>query len=121
MLRSTVALTLVHPPTGSDSLPWGALPAALVTSETNLVPPQLSVPDFAVGTVIDVVPGTWVDSPALSYQWLLDDVDIPGATGTSYIATERDIDGLISVLEIPDGDRSRAVRSDAIGFRGAPS
>jgi hypothetical protein len=46
----------------------------------------------------------------------VDSIDIPGATGTSYTTTADDITGLISVIEIPDGDRSRAVRSNAISF-----
>ena len=37
-----------------------------------------------VGSTLKVAPGTWSNSPSLTYQWLRNGVPIAGATSTSY-------------------------------------
>jgi hypothetical protein len=60
------------------------------------VPTLTGVPQ--VGVAYTVSPGTWAATPVqLSYQWLLDDEVIVGATSATYTPEAADVDGMLSV------------------------
>lgn len=59
--------------------------------------PSLSEGD-TVGTVLTADPGTWTPSSTdLTYQWIRDGVEIPGATDSTYELTQADLGSDISV------------------------
>ncbi|HEY5044528.1 MAG TPA: hypothetical protein VII53_01575 [Solirubrobacteraceae bacterium] len=86
------------------------LNASYTTSATTtavMVPPELSVSSpalkpetevkvseesgtVATGTPQTCTPGEWAGSPVLSYQWLRNGADIPGATGPVYTPVAAD-------------------------------
>ena len=52
-----------------------------------------------IGQPLEVVPGTFEPSDAqVTYTWLRDGVEIPGATGPAYVPGEGDVGAHISVL-----------------------
>ena len=60
------------------------------------VPVLTGVPQ--VGVVYTAAPGTWAATPVqLSYQWLLDEEEIDGATSATYTPVAADVDGVLSV------------------------
>jgi hypothetical protein len=60
------------------------------------VPTLTGVPQ--VGVAYTAAPGTWAASPVqLSYQWLLDEEEIDGATSATYTPVAADVDGVLSV------------------------
>lgn len=59
------------------------------------------------GEELTAVPGTWDghgDEPVLSYQWLLDDVEIEDATDDTYTCVTADVGGVIKVVETATND-----------------
>lgn len=84
---------------GPGNLPqWVAPVVATVPNSvipTNSVLPSISPVSAKEGTTLTLNPGTWTGTPSPSfiYQWFIADLDtpIPGATGTSYVATATDV------------------------------
>lgn len=64
---------------------------APVTPPTNIVAPSITGTPV-VGNTLTANPGTWMPSQGISYsyQWQADGVDIPGATGQTYLPTPGD-------------------------------
>lgn len=50
---------------------------------TNTTPPSIAG-TAQVGQVLTANPGVWTGSPALTYQWQANSVNISGATGSTY-------------------------------------
>lgn len=75
-----------------------------VDPPVNLTAPVLSTSTPVIGTAITVTPGTWENSPTLTYQWQRNTgawVDISGATNSSYTPTIADDFGhTLRVIEI---------------------
>lgn len=71
----------------------GALPS-------NTVAPSIAG-TAAVGSTLTCTPGTWVGSPAptLTRKWQAGGVDIPGATGLTYVVAAGDAGKSIRVVE----------------------
>ncbi|MGC4174401.1 hypothetical protein [Demequina sp.] len=61
----------------------------------NTLAPSLVAP-VRVGAPVAVA-GQWARNFALSYQWLLNGEQIPGATGATYVPTASDLGGALSV------------------------
>lgn len=83
---------------------YSVLQADLAAGPVNLVPPQLSVA-AEVGESMGYTPGLWAFDAArgsvlVAGQWLRDDVDIAGATGTSYDVQEADLETQLRVREV---------------------
>lgn len=90
--------------------------ADLATGPLNLVPPSVSG-SLSVGAVLTASNGLWLydsaaGSPAQSWQWRRDGIDISGETSTSYTVVSGDIGTVIEVVEI---------QSDAFGSRSVAS
>lgn len=52
-----------------------------------------------LGRTLTVIPGTWFQSPVLTYQWFADGVAIAGATGSSFVETASEAGKTITVVE----------------------
>lgn len=50
-----------------------------------------------VGSTLNAVTGTWTPMPSFGYEWLVDGVVVPGATGSTYLVRNADATGRISV------------------------
>ena len=66
------------------------------TLTTQFLPVNSSSPivsgGTATGSALSSTSGSWLFvTSALTYQWTRDNVDIPGATGTSYVTVEGDV------------------------------
>jgi hypothetical protein len=59
------------------------------------VPPTISGTG-AIGAVHIATPGTWTNSPAITYQWRRDGVPIAGATAATYTTTTADSGALLT-------------------------
>ena len=78
--------------------------AAASPPPVNTVPPSIAGTDpYFVGSTLTVTPGTWTNSPVLTYQWRSNGTDIPGATSTTYVIGNAYQGTTIDVLEIPNG------------------
>ena len=68
-----------------------ARPAPVTPSISNLAVPTISG-DAVAGRPLTAGPGRWSPSDGLSfsYQWLVDDVAVPGATAATYLPTASD-------------------------------
>jgi uncharacterized delta-60 repeat protein len=68
----------------------------IATAPVNLTPPALNGSTEA-GSVLTLDPGTWSNSPTLTYQWQRCDatgnncVDVPGATSLTYTTSPADL------------------------------
>ena len=76
----------------------------------NLTAPTITG-SGAVGVPLTATPGTWANSPTLSYQWLRNDEEIPGATSSKFTPTGDFYGDDISVRV--DANKSGAYRNDA--------
>lgn len=56
-----------------------------------------------VGSTVTLTPGTWTNSPTLTYQWRRNGSLIEGETATTYSLTVEDAAQAISCVEIADG------------------
>lgn len=91
---------------------WTAVPAA----PANTVAPSHTGTDLAVGTVRTAVTGTWTGSPTFTYKWQRNNVDIPGATASTYTLVTDDIGNMIRVVVIgTNAGGSTTVNSPALG------
>lgn len=61
-----------------------------VAPPVNLSPPSIEASEFRVGVQMTGLPGSWQNAQLLTYQWLMDDVAVPGATGATYTPVEAD-------------------------------
>lgn len=67
-----------------------------------------------VGQNLTVTPGTWTNSPELTYQWRRNGVAIEGETNETHTVVDADRGTVIDVIEIPNGDTDAAVDSNNI-------
>lgn len=73
-------------------------PAPNPLAAVSTTPPAV-VGTPRVGAVLTAMPGTWSPSTvALSYQWRVGGVTVPGATGVSYTPGPRDVGKTVQVL-----------------------
>ncbi|CAN7310330.1 hypothetical protein LJR164_001644 [Phenylobacterium sp. LjRoot164] len=64
--------------------------AQAISPPVCVTPPTIEASDFRVGVPMTGLPGTWVGAEVLSYQWLMDDTPVLGATNTVYTPTAED-------------------------------
>lgn len=69
---------------------WGPPP-------TNTSPPLITAAVAGIAAVY--VPGVWDNAGAVSIQWNLNGIPIPGATGSIYIGSVGDIGKTLTVTE----------------------
>ena len=73
---------------------------------------------LTIGQVQTCAPGTWLNSPAFTYQWRRDTrgkVDIPGATAATYTLTATDSGSLLECMVTgTNGAGAVTARSNAI-------
>lgn len=83
---------------GSAQATSAATDAVSGIAPVNTVAPALSGTPI-VGETLTVTNGTWTGTPAPTYAraWLRDGSAISGATGTTYVLTEDDVDSSITV------------------------
>lgn len=83
---------------GSAQATSAATDAVSGIAPVNTVAPALSGTPI-VGETLTVTNGTWTGTPAPTYarEWLRDGSAISGATGTTYVLTEDDVDASITV------------------------
>lgn len=94
----TVTITALDAEGGagqSFQLTVAAATDAEETAAPSLVTPPILTGTGRPGAVLEVDPGVWegIPAPTLALQWLREGVEIPGASGTSYLAGDED-DGL---------------------------
>jgi len=84
-----------YEPTTASSPPT----ESVLGGEVTLTAPFTISGQPTLGQPLEVVPGTFEPADAdVTYTWLRDGVEIPGATGTSYVPVEGDVGAQISVL-----------------------
>jgi hypothetical protein len=76
-------------------------PTGAWTSRADLAPANTVAPvvsgDPTEGETLSCTTGTWTNSPSgYAYQWLRDDVEISGATSSTYDLVFADIDAMVS-------------------------
>ena len=66
-----------------------------------------------VGQTLTVTPGTWSNTPTLTYQWRRSGSPIAGETDTTYLLDAADEGETISVTEIAINDGVQSVATSA--------
>lgn len=85
---------------------------AVAKLPTNSVLPVITG-TTTVGQTLTVTPGTWSNTPDLTYQWLRDGAVITGETGATYLLDAADEGAAISVSEVAVNERVQAVATSA--------
>jgi hypothetical protein len=91
------------------------------TSRADLAPANTVAPvvsgDPTEGETLSCTTGTWTNSPSsYAYQWLRDDVEIGGATSSTYDLVFADIDAMVSCeVTATNAGGSVAQESNAVG------
>jgi hypothetical protein len=68
-----------------------------------------------VGNTLLATSGTWTGSPTFAYQWQRDGADISGATSTTYVLVEADVDTSVRcVVTATNGGGSTSAASNAL-------
>lgn len=92
------------------------IPAPAPAAPTNSVVPVISpnVPPV-VGQPMTATTGTWTGAPSpwFSYQWKVDGVDVPGATGSVFVPRTEDIGKTVTV-QVSGFNKSGTVRVSSI-------
>lgn len=57
-----------------------------------------------VGETLTVSDGEWLNADVITYQWLRDDIEVPGATSNEYLLTNADLGFNISAVVIASND-----------------
>jgi hypothetical protein len=94
---------------------WDANPSdeAVSAPEASALPTISG--DVEVGEVLSVTSGTWTGNPAptITYQWLVDDVEVDGATSSSYVIQAADAGLMVSVAVT--GTNSEGSATEVVG------
>ncbi|MCX5478440.1 hypothetical protein OSH08_05460 [Kaistia geumhonensis] len=69
-----------------------------------------------LGRTLSAIPGTWFQTPALTYQWCADGIPIAGATGPTFVETSAEAGKTITVVETAtiNGFRTTATSAGVI-------
>lgn len=85
----------------------------------NTVLPSIEYADLVVGTTLTALRGVWATQQPITgwgYEWLADDVVIDGATSSTFVLTEDEVDADITVrITATTGGGSVAATSAAVG------
>lgn len=89
--------------------------ATELAAPVNMVAPSISG-TTVVGETLTAHRGTWTGSPTYAYQWLADDVEIDGATASTYELVIGDLDAIITVeVTATNVIGSESATSDGVG------
>ncbi|MCX5477566.1 hypothetical protein OSH08_01025 [Kaistia geumhonensis] len=71
-----------------------------------------------LGRTLTVIPGTWFQSPTLTYQWFADGIPIAGATGSTFVETSAEAGKALMVVETATiaGLRATATSPELLDF-----
>jgi surface antigen len=98
-LRKSISVRVTVKQRGYDSAVVTSVATAAVAPGTflNSVAPTISgTPQ--VGVPLTAGKGTWSPRPDIAYQWLVDDVVIPGATSTTFTPRPQDLGKRVTLL-----------------------
>lgn len=92
--------------------------ADLAAGPVNLVKPK-ALGTVADGATLTAAPGLWIhaaaETPVRSWQWLKDDISVPGGTGTTLTLGPGDVGAVFDVVEtLSTASGSRSVGSGAV-------
>ncbi|NHC23899.1 M1 family metallopeptidase [Nocardioides sp. IC4_145] len=98
-LGSTVILEVTGSKTGYGSVTRTSAPTAAVELGTLTATPVPTITGLVeVGRTLTVDPGSWDDDVVLTHQWQVGGIDVPGATGPTYVPTTTDLRKPVTVV-----------------------